>query len=99
MIRQVIMSAGIGDNITALTCTIGLKTKYPQDHIVFSTNHREWIDLFGGWDETVPSPVKADKTYHPYNSYKLELADMGRRTRAEYYADFVDHVVPQLPSV
>lgn len=97
MIRQVICHAGIGDNIIALTSVCGLKAKYPGDHVIFSTNYPAWAELFKGYDELTNNPVKADINYRPYDSYKIELAEGLRRTRAEYYASFTDNVKPTLP--
>lgn len=98
-IKVKISSNGIGDTFLSLCATYGLKLKYPNEKIIFSTKNAGWASIFPAaydvltheWDDT-----PTDKTFSPYDSYRLELWQ-GKKTRPELYSQFCDNVELTIP--
>jgi len=95
-------STGLGDNICIMQATTGLRAISPYP-VVYKChpNALDWVSLFDCADIITASHFDGVvlHEYFPFNGYKVELAEKGKRTRAEYYCQFAGNAKPVLPKV
>jgi ADP-heptose:LPS heptosyltransferase len=96
-------SPGIGDAVLGMTVVAAMRKRYPSAELIYTVHPHAapFVELFEGYDALCVSdggfPLqRPDKVFDLYSAYPIELAERGKKSRAEYYAA-VCGVEPCLP--